>query len=250
MLSDLPRPAVFAHRGDKAHAPENTMAAFELALAKGADAIELDTRLTVDEHVVVFHDRGLERTTNGIGRVSQRTLSELRQLDAGSYFSEKYRGEKIPLLEEVFDAVGEKLFINLEFKDYGALGDILVQHVCDLVVKCGLQDRLLFSSFMPRSLRRARGLLPEVPRGLLAPRRLAGAWARSFGFSFGDYAALHPFVGDVDSHTVQRVHRLKRRINVWTVNRPEDMVRLKNWGADGIITEDPALALHALGRSS
>ncbi len=226
------------------------MAAFQLALAKGADAIELDARLSVDEHVVVFHDQRLERTTNGAGLVAHKTLAELRHLDAGSFFSERYRGEKIPLLEEVFEALGKKLFINLEFKNYGALGDTLVARVCELAVKCALQDRLLFSSFMGRNLRKARSLLPDVPRGLLAARHLAGAWARSFGFSFGDYVALHPFVGDVDSHTVQRVHRLQRRIHVWTVNQPEEVVRLKNWGVDGIITEDPAPALQALGRST
>ncbi len=226
------------------------MASFELALAKGADAIELDARLTADGHVVVFHDRSLERTTNGAGRVAQKTLAELRQLDAGSFFSEKYRGERIPLLEEVFEALGKKLFINVEFKDYGSLGERLVERVCELVMKCGLRDRLLFSSFMGRSLGRARSLLPDVPRGLLAARQLAGAWARSFGFSFGDYAALHPFAADVDSHSIQRVHRLKRRIHVWTVNQPDDVVRLTNWGVDGIITEDPALALRALGRAT
>ena len=226
------------------------MAAFELALAQGTDAIELDARLTSDGQLVVFHDRTVERTTDGTGRVSQMSLAELRELDAGSAFSEKYRGGKIPLLEEVFDAVGTKLFINLEFKNYGRLADPLVERVCELVVKCGLQDRMLFSSFKPRNLKKARELLPNAPRGLLAYPHLPGAWARSFGFSFGEYAALHPAVGDVDSHAVQRVHRLKRRIHVWTVNRPEDMMQLKSWGADGIITDDPALALQARGRSA
>ncbi len=225
------------------------MASFELALAQGADAIELDARLTMDGQIVVFHDASLERTTNGTGRVVEKTLAELQELDAGSSFSEKYRGAKVPLLEEVFDAVGKKVFINIEFKNYGALGDGLVDAVCALVKRCGLEDQVLFSSFMARSLNRARGIMPGVPRGLLAYPGLPGAWARSFGFSFGDFTALHPSVLDVDSHAVQRVHRLKRRIHVWTVNRPEDMLQLKSWGADGIITDDPALALQVLGRA-
>jgi glycerophosphoryl diester phosphodiesterase len=184
------------------------------------------------------------------GRVVEKTLAQLRELDAGRSFSETYRGEKIPLLEQVFDAVGDRLFINIEFKNYGALGDGLVDAVCALVKRCGLEDNVLFSSFMARNLNRARRLLPRVPGGLLAYPRIAGAWARSFDFSFGEFAALHPAMVDVDSHTVQRVHRLKRRIHVWTVNKPEDMLRLKSWGADGIITDDPALALQALGRST
>ncbi len=250
MLFDLPRPAVFAHRGARRYAPENTLASFELALAQGTDAIELDARLTADGQIVVFHDRMLNRTTDGTGRVVDKTLVEIRQLDAGSSFSEKYRGEKIPLLEDVFDAVGKKTFTNLEFKNHGRLGDLLVERVCELVMRCGMQDRILFSSFDARNLNKARGLLPSVPRGLLAYPHLAGVWARSFGFSFGEYAALHPSIGDVDSHAVDRVHRLGRRIHVWTVNQPVDMIHLKNWGADGVITDDPALALQVLRRST
>lgn len=250
MLFELPRPVVFAHRGAAAQAPENTLAAFELASAQGADAVELDAKLTADGHIVVFHDRTLERTTNGTGRLAKKTLAELRELDAGSHFSPEFRSEKIPLLEEVFDAVGKKLLVNVELTNYATPTDDLVSRVCALVKKCGLEGRVLFSSFLPTNLSRARALLPDVPRGLLAFRGWKGAWARSFGFSFGDYAALHPFLTDVDAQEVQRVHRLKRRIHVWTVSEARDLLNLKNWGADGIFTKDPALALRVLGRAA
>ncbi len=250
MLAALPRPIIFAHRGASMHAPENTLAAFKLALDQGSDAVELDAKLTADEQVVVFHDETLERTTDGTGRLANKNLAELRTLDAGSHFSAQYRGERIPLLEEVFDAVGKKMLINVELKNYTTPFDNLVVRVCELVKKCELEEHVLFSSFLPSNLRKARELLPNVPRGLLAWKGWKGAWARSFGFTFGDYAALHPFFGDVDAQEVQRVHRLKRRIHVWTVDDPEQMRRLKNWGADGIITKDPALALQVLGRST
>lgn len=250
MLSDLPRPAVFAHRGARTQAPENTLAAFELALAQGADAIELDTRLTADGQVVVFHDATLERTTNGNGLVAQSTLTELQALDAGAFFSEQFRGEKIPRLEDALEALAKKTFINVEIKDHGRQGESVVQRVCELIAERGLEERVLLSSFFVRNLKKAAILLPCVPRGLLAAKSVAGAWARSFGFAFGDYAALHPSVGDIDARTVQRVHRLKRRIHVWTVDVPAQIEQLKSWGADGIITDDPALALRALGRST
>jgi glycerophosphoryl diester phosphodiesterase len=250
MLFELPRPVVFAHRGAAAHAPENTLAAFELALAQGADAIELDAKLTADGHIVVFHDPTVGRTTDGSGRLAQKTLAELRALDAGSHFSPKYTGEKIPLLEEVFDSIGKKLLINVELTNYTTPGDGLVPRVCALVQKCGLEDHILFSSFFPQNLMMARRLLPRVPRALLAQRGWKGAWARSFAFSFGEYAALHPFLTDVDAQEVQRVHRLKRRIHVWTISEAEDMLRLKNWSVDGIFTKDPALALRVLGRAA
>lgn len=248
MLHDLPHPAIIAHRGASARAPENTLASFKLAEEAGTDGVELDAKLTADGAVVVFHDITLERTTNGAGRLSQQSLSHLRELDAGSHYAGAFRGEKIPLLEEVFEAVGNRLMINIELTNYTTLHDALVQKVCELVRKHGVQGRVIFSSFYAGNLRQAAHLLPEVPRGLLAGLGWQGAWARSFGFSFGDYAALHPNVADVSRQQVQRVHRLGRRINVWTVNDPDDIRRLAEWGVDGIFTDDPGRALQVVGR--
>jgi glycerophosphoryl diester phosphodiesterase len=118
------------------------------------------------------------------------------------------------------------------------------------VKRHGLQGRVIFSSFLAANLSRARRLLPEVPRGLLALSGWKGAWARSFGFSLGDYAALHPYFTDVDSRQVQRVHRLKRRIHVWTVNSADEMLKLHGWGVDGLFTDDPQLALRVTGRTA
>src|SRR5574341_500623 len=107
MLSHIPNPAIIAHRGASAYAPENTLAAFELAVRQKADAIELDAQLTVDGHVVVFYDTPLDRTTEGQGRVTDSKLADLRRLDAGSHFDVAYRGEQIPTLDEVFDLAGK-----------------------------------------------------------------------------------------------------------------------------------------------
>ena len=242
------RPIVFAHRGASALAPENTMAAFKMAAEEGAHAIELDAKLTRDGKVVVFHDPTLKRTTSADGRVSDMAADELRGLDAGSHFSTRYRGERIPFLEEVFEELGKRLLINIELTNYWTRGDDLVEQVCALVRRHTLQGTILFSSFLPGNLKKADDLLPEVPRGLLARPRWRGAWARSFAFSFGDYAALHPHVSDVSPQQVQRVHRLGRRVHTWVVNDPDDVGRLSDWGVDGIITADPKAALQALRR--
>jgi glycerophosphoryl diester phosphodiesterase len=85
---------------------------------------------------------------------------------------------------------------------------------------------------------------------LLAMSGLLGLWARSFGFMFGDYQALHPHITSTSREQVQRVHRLNRRVHVWTVNTPEEINRLKEWGVDGIITDDPQTAVNVLGRKS
>jgi glycerophosphoryl diester phosphodiesterase len=249
MLTSLPQPVIFAHRGASAHAPENTLAAFGLALEQNADAIELDVKLSADGHAVVIHDPTLDRTTGSHGRVKDRSLTELQSLDAGSFFSEKYSGEKIPTLEEVFETVGKRTFINVELTNYTTPRDQLVETVCMLVKKFGLQRRVLFSSFFASNLSKAQAYLPDVPGGLLAFNGWLGAWARSFGFNFGRYQALHPYLKDVTPQQVQRVHRLNRRIHVWTVNAAEDMRRLFHWGVDAIFTDDPQLAVQVRSES-
>ncbi len=249
MLASSSRPVIFAHRGASAHAPENTLAAFELALAQNADAIELDAKLTADGQVVVIHDPTVDRTTGSRGRVRDLSLVQLRSLEAGSSFSEKYRGEKIPTLGEVFETVGKRIFINVELTNYDAPRDHLVETVCMLVKKFGLQKNVMFSSFFASNLSKASAYLPDVPRGLLALHGFLGSWARSFGFAFGKYQALHPYLKDVTPQQVQRVHRLQRRIHVWTVNAAEDMRRLFNWGVDAIFTDDPQLAVQVRGES-
>lgn len=224
------------------------MAAFELAAQAGAAAIELDAQLTADDELVVFHDITLKRSTNGEGRISERSLAELRSLDAGGHFSPEFRGERIPVLEEVLIALGKRLLINIHIKSYPGSRPGLVQHVCDLIDRHSLNDRVFFSSFRPADLARASKLLPETPRCLLAARGWLGAWARSFGFSFGDYAALHPHWTDISPQQVLRVHRLGRRLHAWTVNDAAEIARLAEWGVDGILTDDPRAALQALGR--
>ncbi len=249
MLESLPHPIIFAHRGASAHAPENTIASFELALTQQADAIELDAKLSADGHVIVHHDVTVDRTTNGKGKIKDLSLGELKKLDAGSSFSEKFQGEKIPTLEEVFEAVGKRTFINVELTNYKTPNDHLVEAVCMLIKKHHLQKHVIFSSFFASNLSKARSYLPEVPRGLLALNGLLGAWARSFGFVFGKYQALHPFLTDMTQQEVARVHRLNRRIHVWTVNKEEDMRRLFGWGVDGIFTDDPQVALRVRAES-
>lgn len=241
MSPELPKPIILCHRGAKNYAPENTLPAFRTAIELGADGFELDTQLTSDGHVVVYHDPAVDRTTNGHGKLSSLTLAQVRELEAGSFFSEKFRGEKIPTLDEVFETAGKRAIINVELKNFSTPFDNLAEKVCELVRRHGMQKNIIFSSFLPWNLRKAARLLPEVPRGLITIKGRWGVWGRSFGFNFGNYDALHPNLGDVTAQQVQRVHKLKRRINVWTVNTEEDIRRMVVWGVDGIMTDDPLL---------
>ncbi len=241
MLNRLPSPIIFAHRGASAHAPENTIAAFELAHQQGADAIELDVKLSADGIPVVIHDSTVDRTTDGSGRVVNLELAALQELDAGE-------GQRIPTLDEVFASVGGKLLINVELTNYKTPNDQLVEKVVDVVEKHALAESIIFSSFFSRNLKRATQFLHQTPCGLLALPGLLGWWGRSYGFRLGDYQAMHPNLKDTTSQQIERIHRMGRRVHVWTVNAAEEMHQLADWNVDGIITDDPQLAVKTLER--
>jgi glycerophosphoryl diester phosphodiesterase len=250
MLNHIPNPAIIAHRGASAYAPENTLAAFELAVRQKADAIELDAKLTIDEQVVVFHDQTLDRTTGVPGRVIDFKLVDLRRLDAGSHFDVAYRGEPIPTLDEVFDLVGKHIYINIELTNYASPLDRLSEKVAEIVKKHNLAERVMFSSFHPLALIRIRRILPEVPIGLLAEPGRQGAWARSWIGTLIRYQSLNPALDDADKRLVDRTHRRGCRLLAYTVNQPEDMRRLFHLGVDGIFTDDPLTARRILSAVS
>lgn len=243
MLYDaLPRPAIIAHRGASAHAPENTLAAFKLALQQGADAIELDAKLSADGHVVVMHDRTVDRTTPFKGDVAGYRLADLRKMDAGSHFDIAFKGEPPPTLEEVFKAVGQLTYINIELTNYAAPNDPLPAKVAELVRQYKLAQRVAFSSFNPIALLRVRKLAPEAPIGLLASAGAKGWPARNWPGRLLGYQSLNPEAADVTEALVSQVHRRSGRVFVYTVNREEEMHRLFALGVDGIFTDDPPLA--------
>ncbi|MCJ7513506.1 MAG: hypothetical protein MUO23_11115 [Anaerolineales bacterium] len=242
-------PLIIAHRGASRYAPENTLAAFRLAGEMGAQAIELDAKLTRDGQVVVHHDRTLERTTTGAGKLSAHTLDQLKQLDAGRKFSASFTGEGIPTLEEVFEAVSSSVLINVELTNYERPMDALPEEVVRLVKAAGLQARVLFSSLNPLSLRRAKRLAPEIPRALVVRASAAGLKRAVYRW-VSPQQAYHPEDPMVTPETILREHRAGRRVNVWTVNDPARIRELLDWGVDGVITDVPDLALRARdGRS-
>ena len=239
MLNSLPSPIIFAHRGASTHAPENTIAAFELALQQGADAIELDVKLSADGIPVVIHDATVDRTTDGSGTVADLSLPAIKELDAGN-------GQHIPTLAEVFESVGGKLLINVELTNYKTKNDQLVDKVVEVINKHNLAESIIFSSFLPKNLKRAEELLHQTPRGLLALPNILGWVVRNFAFKKGNYQALHPHLKDTSRKQIEKAHAINRRVHIWTVNEPDDMHRLADWGADGIFTDDPKLAVDIL----
>ncbi|UOE55845.1 glycerophosphodiester phosphodiesterase [Bacillus sp. CMF12] len=164
------RAKVFAHRGVSGHFPENTMAAFQAALEAGADGIELDVQMAKDGKLVIIHDETVDRTTGGTGYIKDMTLEEILRLDAGSWFGDVNAGETIPDLEQLFQwAVmdGNKLLINIELKNDLIEYPGMEEKVIDLILKYGLEQRVIISSFNAESLKRVRDLNATLQTGYL-----------------------------------------------------------------------------------
>jgi len=235
-------PVIIAHRGASALAPENTMAAFRLAKELGADGIELDVMLSADDKLVVIHDQSVNRTTNGQGKVNEMRWDELRTLDAGMKFGQQFAGEPLPLLEQVFEELGRQFLINVELKNYATPRDQLTEKVIDLIGRMGIKNSTILSSFNARNLLKAENLDPTIKRGLLTLPGIPGIPYRGWLGKRFHYDALHPYYKDVNARMVSRLHAQGKQVNVWTVNKPEDLLRMRDLGVDMVICNDPAQA--------
>ena len=242
------QPVIFGHRGACAHAPENTISSFQLAVKQGADFVELDAKLSKDRQVMVIHDQTVDRTTNGHGKVNELVLDQLQKLDAGSHFDIEYAGEKIPTLDEVFKTVGKEIFINVELTNYDSKSDDLIPLVAEVVKANQMEERVLFSSFLPKNLARIHELIPQAPTAILCLSGLSGSLSRSFLFLGVSPKIVHPYLNDTNESMVKKEHKRGRRVHVWTVNEAADMQYLLKIGADGLFTDDPLKAKEVFSR--
>ncbi len=233
------RPLVFAHRGAKAVAPENTIPAFLKAAELGADGVELDVQFSADGALVVIHNPTLEQTTNGHGRVTSHTLEELKELDAGSWFGPEFAGTRLCTLDEALEAIGSRLLVNIEMKSFTMGNDGMAEQVAEVVRRRDLYDQVIVSSFNPFTLRRLKKVEPRIETGLLVapdlPIYLSRAWLRPWARP----DALHPEHVMVDEAYMRRARRQGYAVNVWTVNEPDDMRRMIALGVNAIITDYP-----------
>lgn len=212
-----------AHRGASAYEPENTLRSFERAIELNADMIELDVRYSLDRHLVVVHDSKVDRTTDGTGPVALKTLSELKELDAG-------KGERIPTLKEVIEhGIGRTKFV-IELKENG------VEHeVAELINKYNLLDDVFIVSFKPKRLKMIKELEPKLRTGLilfasLDPVRLA----KDCG---ADVVA--PFRWFISKGFVDRARKNGLYTFTWTVDETSKAQGLRDLGVSGIVTNKP-----------
>ncbi|MFI6512003.1 glycerophosphodiester phosphodiesterase [Streptosporangium sp. NPDC050855] len=240
-------PLNVAHRGASAYAPENTVAAFELAREQGADMFELDVQETRDHRLVLMHDTTLARTTDAERvfpdrapwRVGDLTLAEIRRLDAGSWFDAEYRGEPVPTLGEALRAMGEsRLGLLLEIKAPRLYPGIEARVAAELRRHPSwlAPGRLAVQSFDWNSMRTFHRAMPQVAIGLLGTPAVAELPTLA---RFADQ--INPPYRDVTPEYVGRVHRHGMEVFTWTVDDPAVMRRMTSYRVDGIITNRPDL---------
>jgi len=232
---------IWAHRGASAAAPENTLAAFRAAEDAGADGIELDVHLSRDGVPVVIHDETVDRTTDGHGRISSMSVGQLQQLDAGSWFSPAFSGEKVPTLEEVFSWAADRLRFNVEIKA-GPAGLAVIE-----LLRAFPQARVLVSSFDHALLEKLRLQDPDLPLGFLIDSRF---WRRAVRMAVDSRAeSVHPRYDLLSRSLMAACHRNGLAVHCWTVDSPDVCISLRRLGAAGLFTNDPALIVRHLRRS-
>jgi glycerophosphoryl diester phosphodiesterase len=224
---------VIAHRGASSYAPENTFAAFDLALQMGVRHIELDVQLTSDGHIVVIHDDTVDRTTNGSGLVTNHTLAALRGLDAGSWFGAKFAGECVPLFDEVLVRYKGRIHIHTEIKGHSPY---LSRRTADLIRKNNMEEQVTITSFQKLRLEEIRAYAPELPAGWLVFKvnEAIIEQARVMGLT-----QLCPRADIMTPELVGRLHAEVFVVRAWGVSTEELMRQVVKAGADGMTVNFP-----------
>ena len=246
------RPVVFAHRGGSTLGPENTLAAFELGMAAGADGLELDVHMSSDGVPVVHHDSTLDRTTSASGALASRTAADLARVDAGYHFAGRgdfpfrRQGIGVPTLDDVLRTYPDVPII-IEMKvDSREMGEAVAREVRAM----GAADRVCAAGFGACSAAAARAALPEMAcSATRSEARLAlyRMWARCpigraryGGYQVPERASL---LRIVSQRFILYAHETETKVQVWTVDEEADMRRLLAWGVDGLISNRPDLAI-------
>lgn len=258
---EIPRPLVFAHRGGGGLFPENTLEAFKHSAELGVDVLELDIHGTADGKLVVMHDRTVDRTTDGSGKVSEMTLEQLKKLDAGYKFTNdggktfpfRGKGITIPTLEEIFAAFPAMTF-NVEPKQQTPS---ITQPLCGILRERKVTGNVIVGSFRQEVLDEFRAECAEVATSA-SPSEVSKFLAM---YKTGLAESYTPpmqalqvpenvgYLNVVSKDFVEAAHKLNLKVHVWTVNKPEDMQRLLEMGVDGIMTDYPDRLLKLFDRT-
>ena len=232
--------AVMAHRGASAAAPENTLAAVRGAIDSGADWVEIDVQETADGKIVVVHDSDLKKIGGSPLVVGRSTLVELRTVDIGSWFDPQFSDQRIPTLREVLELCRDRIGVNIELKYYGTERR-LEEGVAEIVDELGMADQVIAMSLSLPGIRRMAELRPQWKTGLLSSVALGNLGALDV-----DFLALNGRAAN--RRAVRQLHSQGKEVFVWTVNDPVSVAVMASRGVDGIITDEPAMAVELLAQ--
>ena len=254
MASSTKKIAVIAHRGASGTAPENTLASIKLALEMHVDMIEIDIHLSKDSIPVVIHDETLNRTTNGKGKVKDFSVKELKKLDAGKWFSDKYINEEIPTLEEVIELTKGKCILLIEIKNGSSIYPNIEKITLNIIKNKNAQNDCIIQSFddeVTRNLEKQNctiqlqklvtGNLRFIPFHLVDTKIKFGSI-----YKYKNVSAINPNLNYVNKDVVNKIHTAGQKIFCWTVNKNKDMIRMIECGVDGIITNYPEKLIEIL----
>lgn len=234
---DHDRPEIVAHRGYSAVAPENTLPALEAALEAGATSLEVDVRTAIDGTPVLFHDVHLGRTTSGVGPVRRRTLGQLKSLDAGSWFSDAFEGERIPTLAEALDRLdGRGVRLYTDIKGYREMEDL--DRMVEIVAGAGMLDRTTFLAADEVVLDRIRDTEPSAALGVVVEEEddLEGAVERA-ARDPDAFVDLDVEIALARPTAVRSAREREVAVGVWTVNDTADAGRLRRAGVSRFTTD-------------
>ncbi len=217
------------HRGAKAYVAENTIESIQKALDFGVDGIEIDVHLCASGELVVFHDFTLDRMTNGTGGIGKKTLSELKQLQVSNHY-------KIPTLEEVLDVINRACLLNIELK--GRCTATKTAEVIETYInqKGWKYNDFLVSSFQHHELEDVFKLNKNIPLGVLTKASVFEALELAKTINA---VAIHPNFALLTKENVKRAQSKGFKVNTWTVNDADTILRMKRYGVDGIISDYP-----------
>ncbi len=237
---------LFGHRGSPVHEPENTIPSFQRAITDGCNAIELDVHRTRDGHLIVFHDDTLERTSNGLGRVAEHTLAELRALNASAEW--EGREEQIPTLQEVVDALPDSIIFNFEIKNFSFFSEQRTElELVRFIRENKLRDRVILSSFNPLNIWRVKMSDPKIFTAFLWYNPSILSLRHPLGVHLSHPDLFHPFEENVNWGVKFWSRAKKIPMHVWVVN---DAERMKTFARDpmikGMMSDDSKLLVETM----
>ncbi|CAM3498337.1 glycerophosphodiester phosphodiesterase family protein [Aeromicrobium ponti] len=239
-----------AHRGASTYAPENTIASFEKAVDLGFDYIELDVRFSKDGHLVVIHDADVQRTTDGEGFIGDLTVDEIKKLDAGSWFSPEFAGEKVPLLNEVLDRFTGKVGLLIEMKapeNQPGMTEVLAEMLMSYKKDGQLVKNIKVQSFHVNEMKKFHKLAPDIPAGILLSKQLDMFHLASYR-QFASFLSVHHLL--LSKSFIKQAELFGYDIYSWTIKKQYQFADMQRLGVHGIISDEekrlPDSRLYAL----